>query len=83
MGNQKGRTKIIMLWAACTVYFFGCMHSGEVAIPSRNSFHPSYHIAWEDLAVNSCENPTFMQLTLKGSKTDLFRQGVKITVGRH
>ena len=58
------------------------MRSGEVAIPSRNSFDPSYHLAWEDLAVNSRQNPTFMQLTLKGSKTDPFRPGVKITVGR-
>ena len=71
-----------MLLAACTVCFFGFMCSGEVAIPSRNSFDPSYHLAWEDLAVNSRQNPTFMQLTLKGSKTDPFRQGVKITVGR-
>ena len=57
------------------------MCSGEVVFPSRNSFDPSYHLAWEDLAVNSCVNPTFMQLTLIGSKTDPFRQGVKITIG--
>ena len=57
------------------------MRSGEVAIPSRNSFDPSYYLAWEDLAVNSCENPTFMQLTLIGLKTDPFRQEVKITIG--
>ena len=80
--TRKKEAEIIMLWAASTVWFFGFMRSGEVAIPSRNSFDPSYHLAWEDLAVNSHENPTFMQLTLKGSKTDPFRQGVKITVGR-
>ena len=80
--TRKEETEYIMLWAACTVCFFGFMRSGEVAIPSRNSFDPSYHLAWEDLAVNSRENPTFMQLTLKGSKTDPFRQGIKITVGR-
>lgn len=54
------------------------MHSGELAIPSHSSFDPSYHLTLEVLVVNSCESSTFMQLTLKGSKTD----GVKITVGR-
>ena len=78
---RKEEAEIIMLWAACTTCFFGFMRSGEVAIPSRNSFDSSYHLAWEDLAVNSREKPTFMQLTLKGSKTDPFRQGVKITIG--
>ena len=64
--TRKKEAEIIMLWAACTVCFFGFMRSGEVVIPSHNSFDPSYHLAWEDLAVNSRENPTFMQLTLKG-----------------
>ena len=64
-----------MLWAACTTCFFGFMHLGEVAIPSHSSFDPSYHLILEVLAVNSCESSTFMQLTLKGSKTDSFRRG--------
>jgi len=64
-----------MLWAACTTCFFGFMHLGEVAIPSHSSFDPSYHLTLEVLAVNSCESSTFMQLTLKGSKTDSFRRG--------
>ena len=73
--------EIIMLWAACVVCFFGFMWSGEIAIPSQTSYDPTYHLSWEDFAVNSREHPTFMQLTLKGSKTDPFRQGVTITVG--
>ena len=79
MTNQKDEAEIIMLWAACTTCFFGFMRSGEVAVPSRNSFGPSYHLALEVLVVNSCESSTSMQLTLKGSKTDW----VKITVRPH
>ena len=64
-----------MLWAACTTCFFGFMRSGELVIPSYSSFDPSYHLTLEVLVVNSCKSSTFMQLTLKGSKTDSFRRG--------
>ena len=60
--------EIITLCAACVVCFFGFMRSGEIAIPSQTSYDPTYHLSWEDFAVNSREHPTFMQLTLKGSK---------------
>ena len=74
--------EIIMLWAACVVCFFGFMRSGEIAIPSQTSYDPTYHVSWEDFAVDNRQHPTYMQLTLKGSKTDPFRQGVTITIGR-
>ena len=73
---------LIMLWAACTLCFFGFLCSGEIAIPAENAFDPTYHLAFEDLAVDSRDQPSYMQVSLKGSKTDPFRHGVKITAGR-
>ena len=50
---------LIMLWAACTLCFFGFHRSGEIAIPAENAFDPTYHLAFEDLAVDSQDQPSY------------------------
>ena len=71
-----------MLWAAVTLSFFGFLRSGEVTVPSDTGFDASVHFTFEDIAVDNALNPSFLKIRLKASKTDPFRRGVDIVVGR-
>ena len=71
-----------MLWAAASLCFFGFMRSGELTIPSATSFDEGAHLSFNDVAVDSMQNPRIIRVRLKASKTDPFRVGVNIYVGR-
>ena len=72
----------VMLWAALTLCFFGLLRSGEVTVPSQSAFDPSTHLTFEDIKVDNTTNPTLLKVRLKSSKTDPFRKGVDVVVGR-
>ena len=72
----------ILLWAACCVGFFGFMRSGEFTLTSTTAFNPTCHLSIQDVAIDSHSNPTLVQLHLKQSKTDQFRQGAFIYLSR-
>ena len=40
------------------------------------------HMTYEDVSVDSVSNPQVLKVRLKTSKTDPFRQGIDIVVGR-
>ena len=71
-----------MLWAAVTLCFFGFLRSGEVTLPSDSAFDPATHLTFDDIIVDDITNPTLLKLRLKASKTDPFRKGVDIVVGK-
>ena len=71
-----------MLWAASCMCFFGFLRSGEVVIPSDSAFDPSSHLSVGDVRVNDLSNPQFLEVNIKRSKTDPFRQGVRLYLGR-
>ena len=71
-----------MLWAAACMCFFGFMRAGELVVPSDIGFDPSYHLAFGDVLVDSRTAPSYLVVKLKVSKTDPFRQGVHIYLGR-
>lgn len=70
-----------LLWAACCLGFFGFLRSGEFTT-SSSQFDPSWHLSIQDISVDSITNPSVLQVVIKGSKTDQFRQGACVTVGR-
>ena len=72
----------IMLWAACCTAFFGFLRVGEMTIPSRDSYDSSRHLSLGDVALDSRTNPTIIWLTIKQSKTDPFRKGARLCLGR-
>ena len=72
----------VMLWAAVTLSFFGFFRSGEVTVPSDSAFDPSAHLTLEDISVDQITVPRVMKVHLKTSKTDPFRKGVDVFVGR-
>ena len=59
-----------MLWAAACLCFCGFLRSGEATCPSETEFDPESHLAFSDVAVDSRDTPTALQVTIKASKTD-------------
>ena len=72
----------ILLWAACCLAFFGFLRCGEFTMPSKTAYDPETHLALADVALDDKENPSVIQVTIKQSKTDPFRQGVQLYLGR-
>ena len=71
-----------MLWAASTLAYFGFLRASEFTVPSLSDFNPLLHLTVADIAVDSQEAPTCLRLTIKTSKTDPFRKGCHIYIGR-
>ena len=72
----------IMLWAVACMCFFGFMRTGELVVPSDSGFDPSCHLAAGDVFVNNRSSPSYLVVNVKVSKTNPFRQGVQIHLGR-
>ena len=53
-----------------------------MCIPAQKAFDEGAHLSTEDVQVDNLENPQTMQVKTKASKTDPFRQGVLVYVGR-
>ena len=71
-----------MLWAVCCMGFFGFMRAGEFVVTSQKDFDPSVSLCPGDVAVDSYHSHSVIQVTLKQSKTDPFRKGVSVYLGR-
>ena len=72
----------VMLWAAACMCFFGFMRTGETVVPSHSGIDHSVHLAFGDVRVDSRSTPTYLVVNFKASKTDPFRQGIQIYLGR-
>ena len=72
----------IMLWASCCVGFFGFLRAGEFTVRTQEDFDPAFALMLEDVAVDRHANPTMVRIRLKQSKTDPFRKGVAVFLGR-
>ena len=70
-----------LLWAASCLCFFAFLRSGEVVLPSERDYDPEVHLCYQDVSVDNHQKPTYLQVILKASKTDPFRQGVTVYVG--
>ena len=73
---------IVMLWAACCVAFFGFLRVGEMTVPSNDSYDASMHLSLGDIAVDNPASSTVVRVAMKQSKTDPFRQGVCLYLGK-
>ena len=61
--------------------FFGFFRLGELLPECATSYSIATHLSWEDVAVDSHENPSMVQIHLKRSKCDQFGVGADIVVG--
>ena len=73
---------IKMLWAAVVICFFGFFRSGEITVPSLNSFDPSTHLGWGDVSLDNVLDPTMLKVHLRKSKTDQLKKGVDVYIGK-
>ena len=71
-----------LLWAACCLAFFGFLRCGEFTVPSQEAYDSDTHLSLADIALDDKNNPTVIQVTIKQSKTDPFRQGVDLYLGK-
>lgn len=70
-----------MLWAAFTLAFFGFLRSREFTCNSR--FDPHTHLSRADIIFQpTICHPNFLEITIKKSKTDPFRQTAKLTIAK-
>ena len=67
-----------MLWAACCVGFLGFLRAGEFT--TKHGEPPP--LTPQDVAVDDRERPTLIRIHVKSSKTDPFRHGGDIYLGR-
>ena len=72
----------IMLWAACCTCFFCFLRSGEITVPSMAEYDADYHLSEGDVMLDSISKPTVVEVRIKASKTDPFRKGVSVFLGR-
>lgn len=72
----------IMLWAASCMCFYGFLRSGEVTVASMAEFDPEGHLCEGDVALDDLENPAVVRVHIKASKTDPFRLGVFVFIGK-
>jgi len=73
---------IPMLWVACCLAFFGFLRIGEMVASEVKSFDLGVHLCFSDIAVDNSDHPNVLQISIKQSKTDPFRKGVDLFVGR-
>ena len=62
--------------------FFGFLRAGEVVIPGDGAFDPAVHLAYGNVRVSDHQDPQFIEVHIKASKTDPYRRGVKIYLGK-
>ena len=53
-----------------------------MTVPSDSDYDPTVHLSLSDIALDDKSRPSQVQFTIKQSKTNPFRKGVGIFVGR-
>ena len=69
------------MWAAATMCVFGFLRVGEIMSP-QDGFDVACHLAQGDVRVNDLEDPKFVVVRTKASRTDPFCECVSVYVGR-
>ena len=62
--------------------FFGFLRSGEITVPSLAQYDQEVHLSEGDVRLDRAVPPKVIQVQIKASKTDPFRKGVTIHLGR-
>ena len=71
-----------MLWAACCLGFFATMRSGEFTATTARTWDQGVTLSPDNVSVDDHTTPSILCVQLKHSKTDPFRAGVSIFLGR-
>ena len=82
MVPTKGEYNTKMIWVACCLCFFAFLQAGEMTVPSDEEYDPSVHLSVHDISVDDAKHPSVLCIRIKQSKTDPFRKGVDLFVGK-
>jgi len=69
------------MYAACSLAFFAFLRVGEFTVPGDNLFYKSCHLSFNSITINNRDDPRYLKLTIKQSKTDTFSKGVCVYLG--
>ncbi|XP_048576205.1 uncharacterized protein LOC125557556 [Nematostella vectensis] len=72
----------LMFWAACCLAYFGFLRASEFTVDSLNSFSSQRHVQPQDITLDSMSAPKYIRVNIKASKTDPFRKGTFIYIGK-
>ena len=72
----------ILMWAVCCTAFFGFLRCSEFTVPQEHEYDPTVHLSYNDVAVDCRKDPHIVQIHIKQSKTDPFRKGLKLSLGK-
>ena len=53
-----------------------------MTVPDDMGYDPSVHLSIKDISVDNSSNPSMICIKIKLSKTDLFRKGINLFIGR-
>ena len=80
--RDPDRDKTTMLWVTVCTCFFGFLRSGEIVVLSDSDYDAGTHLSYGDVHLDNSVDPQFLEVCIKASKTDPFRKGVQIYLGR-
>ena len=65
----------------CFFGFFGFFRAGEITVLTDMPFDAGAHLKFEDVAIDSKQSPSVMEICLKASKPDPYRKGINMYIG--
>ena len=71
-----------VIWAACSVCFFGFFQTGEITISTKHGFNPRSHLTWGNVRVDNIREPACIKFHLRILKCDRLGRGVDVFIGR-
>ena len=72
----------VLIWAACCLVFFGFLQVSEFTVPAQNQYDHTTHPSISNVSIDNKDSPQLLRIRIEQSKTDPFRQGVDIYLGR-
>ena len=80
--EQRKHPERLVLWAVSALCFAGFFRLGELLPVTDSQTAISACLQWGDIAVDSGQAPSMLQVLLRVSKCDQFGKGVKVYVGK-
>ena len=82
LSNHADNYYNLMIWAACCTAYFGLLRVSEFTTSSPKHSNSLTDLLLSDIAIDNHVAPKVIRITLKQSKTDQYRQGTHIYLGR-
>ena len=64
----------------CRTAFFGFLGCSDFTVPQEHKYDLTFHLTYQNVAVDYRRDLQIIQIHIKKSKTDPFRKGVKLSL---